>query len=141
LQLLRYVPDRSLCTASVEQIFPRDSVQRNCFELALSWLHLLDDRSRDHADSVEKVFLGWRPKFFRAADAFRTRRREGPYRFIQNRSPTSVAALKTDAAAEKSKDQLSRDFRHRSIFSTFATVSTPKWAWAVKRITALFSRS
>ena len=35
LQLLRYVPDGSLCTASAEQIFPRDSVQRNCFELAL----------------------------------------------------------------------------------------------------------
>jgi hypothetical protein len=34
-QLLRYVPDGSLCTASVEQIFPRDSVQRNCFEIAL----------------------------------------------------------------------------------------------------------
>jgi hypothetical protein len=32
---LRYVLDGSLCTASVEQIFPRDSVQRNCFELAL----------------------------------------------------------------------------------------------------------
>src|SRR5450755_1466998 len=26
---------RHLCTASAEQIFPRDSVQRNCFELAL----------------------------------------------------------------------------------------------------------
>jgi hypothetical protein len=35
LQLLRYVPDGSLCTASAEQIFPRDSVQGNCFELAL----------------------------------------------------------------------------------------------------------
>ena len=35
LQLLRYVPDGSLCTASVEQIFPRDCVQRNCFEFAL----------------------------------------------------------------------------------------------------------
>jgi hypothetical protein len=32
---VRYVPDGSLCTASAEQIFPRDSVQRNCFELAL----------------------------------------------------------------------------------------------------------
>jgi hypothetical protein len=32
---VRYVPDGSLCTASVEQIFPRDGVQRNCFELAL----------------------------------------------------------------------------------------------------------
>ncbi|HWS63708.1 MAG TPA: hypothetical protein VN325_13210, partial [Steroidobacteraceae bacterium] len=35
LQLVRYVPDGSLCTASAEQIFPRDRVQRNCFELAL----------------------------------------------------------------------------------------------------------
>jgi hypothetical protein len=35
LQLLRYLPDGSLCTTSVEQIFPRDSVQRNCFEFAL----------------------------------------------------------------------------------------------------------
>ena len=32
---MRYVPDGSLCIASVEQIFPRDGVQRNCFELAL----------------------------------------------------------------------------------------------------------
>ena len=32
---MRYVPDGSLCAASAEQIFPRDSVQRNCFELAL----------------------------------------------------------------------------------------------------------
>jgi hypothetical protein len=29
------VPAGSLCTTSAEQIFPRDSVQRNCFELAL----------------------------------------------------------------------------------------------------------
>src|SRR5882672_10240332 len=35
LQLVRYVPDGSLCRASVEQIFPRDGVQRNCFELAI----------------------------------------------------------------------------------------------------------
>ena len=35
LQLVRYVLAGSLCTASAEQIFPRDSVQRNCFELAL----------------------------------------------------------------------------------------------------------
>ena len=65
---------------------------------------------------VAKVFLGWRTKILRAADAFYARRREGPYRFIQNRSRTSVVALKSDAAAEKSKDQLSRDFSGRSIF-------------------------
>src|SRR6478672_1181569 len=62
------------------------------------------------ADIVAKVFSGWRTKILRAADASSARRREGPYRFIQNRSPTSVVALKSDAAAEKSKDRLSRDF-------------------------------
>jgi hypothetical protein len=35
LQLLRYVPDGSLCAASVEQIFPCDCVQRNYSEFAL----------------------------------------------------------------------------------------------------------
>src|SRR5260370_25926132 len=68
------------------------------------------------ADIVAKVFLGWRTKILRAADAFYARRREGPYRFMQNRSRTSVVALKSDAAVEKSKDQLSRDFPRRSIF-------------------------
>jgi hypothetical protein len=62
------------------------------------------------ADIVEKVFLGGRAKILRAADAFCARRREGPYRFIKNRSRTSVVALKSDTAAEKFKDQLSRDF-------------------------------
>ena len=62
------------------------------------------------ADSVEKVFLGRRTKFLRAADAFCARRREGPYRFLQNQPRTFVAALNSEAAAEKSKKQLSRDF-------------------------------
>ena len=64
----------------------------------------------------KKVFSGWRTKIPRAADAFYARRCEGPYRFIQNRSRTSVVALKSVAAAEKSKDQLSRDFQGCSIF-------------------------
>jgi hypothetical protein len=68
------------------------------------------------ADIVAKVFLGWRTKILRAADAFSAQRREGPYRFIQNRSRTSVVALKSDAAAEKFKDQLWRDFQGCSIF-------------------------
>jgi hypothetical protein len=46
----------------------------------------------------------------RAADALYARRREGPYRFIQNRPRTFLVALKSDAAAERSKNQLSRDF-------------------------------
>jgi len=49
-------------------------------------------------------------KISRAADVFYAVRREGPCRFTQNRSRTSVMALKSDAAAEKSKDQPSRDF-------------------------------
>ena len=68
------------------------------------------------ADIVAKVFLGGRTKFLRAVDAFYERRREGPYRFIQNRPGTSIVALKSVTAAEESKDQLSRDFSGRSIF-------------------------
>ena len=67
------------------------------------------------ADTVAKAFLGGRTKIFRAADAFCVRRREGPYRFIQNRPATFAVVLKSDTAAEKSKDQLSRDFPGRSI--------------------------
>src|SRR6476661_10597346 len=59
------------------------------------------------ADIVEIVFLGWRTKILRAADAFCAWRREGPHRFIQNRSRTSVVTLQSDAAAKKSKDRLS----------------------------------
>ena len=63
-----------------------------------------------------KSLFGWRTKIPRAADAHYAPRREGPYRFIQNRSRISVVALKSDAAAEKPKDQLSRDFLGCSIF-------------------------
>jgi hypothetical protein len=51
------------------------------------------------ADIVEKVFLGGRAKILRTDDAFCAWRREGPYRFITNRSRTSVVALKSDTAA------------------------------------------
>src|SRR3954469_1212339 len=68
------------------------------------------------ADIVAKVFSGWRPKILRAADASSERRREGPYRFIENRSRISVVAMKSDAAAEKSREQVSRDFWGCSIF-------------------------
>src|SRR6266481_5656199 len=53
LQLVRYVPDGSLCTASAEQIFPRDSVQRNCFELALY-------TTRDHDCIFDRIGSGIR---------------------------------------------------------------------------------
>jgi hypothetical protein len=76
------------------------------------------------ADIVAKVFLGGRTKFLRAADAFYERRREGPYRFIQNRPGTSIVALKSVTAAEESKDQLSRDFSGRSIFDFCNNIGT-----------------
>jgi len=40
----------------------------------------------------------------------------GTISFHQNRSGISVVALKSSTAAEKSKDQLSRDFPGRSVF-------------------------
>jgi hypothetical protein len=58
---------------------------------------------------LKKSFRGGDRKFLEPLMRL-TRRREGPNRFIQNRSRTSVVALKSDAAAEKSEDRLSRDF-------------------------------
>jgi hypothetical protein len=59
------------------------------------------DDVRSPGGIVTKVFLGCRTKILRAADAFYARRRKGPHRFIQNRSPTFVAALKSDAASRE----------------------------------------
>ena len=96
-----------------------ETISEICGELKLVRRSVRRRSSAAHqksADIVAKVFLGWRTKILRAADALYARQREGPYRFIQNRSRTSAVALKSDAAAEKSKDQLSRDFPGRSIF-------------------------
>jgi hypothetical protein len=73
-------------------------------------------------DIVANVFLGCRTKILRTADAFYAWRREGPYRFIQNRPRTFLAALKSYGAAEKSKDQLLRDFWGCSIFDFCNTI-------------------
>jgi hypothetical protein len=73
---------------------------------------------------LQKSFWGDERNFFRAADAFYERRREGPYRYIQNRPGTSVVALKSNTGAEKSKDQLSRDFPGRSIFDFCNNIGT-----------------
>jgi hypothetical protein len=71
---------------------------------------------------LQKSFWGGERKFLEPLMRFASGDVREPYRFIQNRSRTSVVALKSDAAAEKSKDQLSRDFPGRSIFD-FATIS------------------
>ena len=80
--------------------------------------------SPEVADFVAKVFLGCRTKILRAADAFCAWRCEGPYRFIQKRSRPSVVALKSERAAEKSRDQLSRDFWGCSIFDFCNKIGT-----------------
>ena len=73
------------------------------------------------AHIVAKVIFGVANEIVSSADAFFARRHEGPYRFIQSRSQTYVVALKSDTA-EKSEDQLSRDFWVVR-FSTFKTIS------------------
>jgi len=59
---------------------------------------------------LQKSFWGDERKFLEPLMRFTRGDVRGPHRFIQNRSRASVLALKGDAAAEKSKDQLSRDF-------------------------------
>jgi hypothetical protein len=66
------------------------------------------------------------PKFFRAADAFRTRRYEGPHRFTQKRPRSFVWALRSIAAVEPAKNQLLRDFRRRSIFDFCNAIGTKR---------------
>jgi hypothetical protein len=65
-------------------------------------------------DIVAKVFLGWRTKFPRTADAFRIRRCEGPHLFLRKRPRTVASAMQSVAAL--SRNLLSRDFWRRSIF-------------------------
>jgi hypothetical protein len=59
------------------------------------------------------------------------------YRFVQNRSRTSVVALKSDAAAEKSKDRLSRDFLGCSIFDFCNKIGHQRTSRLVRLISAL----
>ena len=59
---------------------------------------------------LQKSFWGSERKFLEPLMRFARGDVRGPYRWIQNRSRISVGALKSDATAERSKDQLSRDF-------------------------------
>jgi hypothetical protein len=88
------------------------------------------------ADTVEKVFFGCRTKFFRTADASRTRRREGPHRFRQKRPPTFVSALESFAAVETPENRLSRDFRSRSIFDFCNSICQERTLHGVMQINA-----
>src|SRR3954467_15938867 len=89
------------------------------------------------ADIVAKVFLGWRTKILRATDAFSARRREGPYRFIQNRSRTSVVPQKSGPAAESPKIDFREIFRVVR-FSTFPTISATNGLMRRSKLTSLF---
>jgi hypothetical protein len=65
---------------------------------------------------LQKSFWGDDRKILEPLMRFARGDVRGPYRFIQNRSRVAVVALKSDAAGEKPKDQLSRDFWGCSIF-------------------------
>src|SRR5260370_25957368 len=71
------------------------------------------------------------------ADAVRARRREGPHRFSQNRPRTFETALQRVAAARKSKNQFSRNFRRRSIFDFCNTIGT-KRTYRVRSVMSAF---
>jgi len=73
-------------------------------------------------DTVEKVFWGWRTKFSKAADAFRTQPCEGPCRISEKRPRTFVSALRRISTTELSKNQHLRDFWRRSIFDFFNSI-------------------
>jgi hypothetical protein len=77
---------------------------------------LFDPSGPKSADFVAKGFWGLERKFLEPLMRFTRGDMRGPHRFIQNRPRTSVVAPKGSAAAERSKNQLSRDFQGCSIF-------------------------
>src|SRR6202161_1046931 len=85
------------------------------------------------ADSVEKVFWGWRTKFSRAADAFRAQRCERARRFSEKRPRTFVLALCSIPAADLSKNQHLRDFWSFSIFDFFNSIDSMRTYHPVAR--------
>ena len=102
---MRYVPDGSLCTASAEQIFPRDSVQRNCFELALY-------TTRDHDCISDRI--GWGIRNIRDADvgSLRSVRSQRRRRYIARSSCRTIIGS-GDMLLAPHHHQLRRS--HRSI--------------------------
>ena len=62
---------------------------------------LVSERSMSAPHSIVlQNFFGVTTKFFRTADAFRTRRYEGPHRFTQKRPRSFAPALRSIAVAE-----------------------------------------
>ena len=59
---------------------------------------------------LQKSFWGKEQKFLEPLMRFSRGDARGPYRLLQNRPRTFLVALKSDAAAETLKNQLSRDF-------------------------------
>jgi hypothetical protein len=112
-------PPRHISTLPNSEVWVRNWEVR----FALNNRHRQPDLSGpESADSVEKVFLGCRPKFFRTADAFRTRQYEGPHRLTQKRPRSFAWALRSIAVVEPAKIQLLREFRRRSIFDFCNTI-------------------
>ena len=120
-QIFQMVPNFSLAVRRAGSPIVNERVHEIC-ERGLRMAGIPEDWNAISELDVsfwQSVFLesiwGAERKFLEPLMRF-ARRREGPYRLIQNRSRTSVVALKSDAAAEKSEDQLSRDLSGCLIF-------------------------
>src|SRR4029078_4496302 len=79
---------------------------------------------------LQKSFWGDERNFLEPLIRFTSGDVRGPYHLIQNRPGTSIVALKSDTAPEKSKDQLSRDFSGRSIFDFFNNICQRRTWWS-----------
>jgi len=85
----------------------------------------LDQHEPFLADIVAKAFFE-AVKKISATDAFTRGDARGSYRFNQNRARTSGVALKSDTAADKSKDGFLRDFWGCSIFDFCNKIGTKR---------------
>ena len=88
------------------------------FNLKASYNVLFKAPTGEHSQAQIEAFEDTVRLAMPETGAFCARRCEGPYRLIQNRSRTSAVA----PTAEKSKDQLLRDFWGLAIFEFFNTI-------------------
>jgi hypothetical protein len=107
-QQMAFHVDRVCRRRGIRRAFVHRSAERKC---------------RLTADSAEKALFGRRPKFFWTADALHARQREGPHKFNRTQPRTVLLVLKSRAAAERPNNRPSRDFRSRSIFDFFNSIT------------------
>jgi hypothetical protein len=126
-------------TAAPRAVAPHAApIARTALEWPFRIASIDSDEMTSWVDTVEKVFSGWGPKFYRAADAFHAQQSEGLRRFSEKRPWSFVSTLRRIAVVELPQNQIWRDFWGRSIFDFFNSIGQTRprqhWTGAAERL-------